>query len=76
MIVPIQTGRSIMPVYIPTPTPTTTNTIQTYDDNVSAPVEQNTNPWFWALLIVIGIIAVILYCLFIKVLYDLVEGDE
>lgn len=74
MIIPIQSGRSIIPVYIPT---TTTSTTQTYEDGSgSAPIEQITNPWAWVIIIIMIIIVLLPVCLLLKDLKEFMKGKE
>ena len=74
MIIPIQSGQSITPVFIPSPT---TNTVQTYEsDGSSTPIDQITNPWAWVILIIMLIIVFLPIGLLIKELIKFLENIE
>ena len=72
MIVPINNGRSIMPIYIPQPVHTNTGTLQQSDIGT-----QSSEPtiWDWVILGTVVIFIVAVAVIFIKLLKDL-GGEE
>ena len=68
MIVPINNGRSITPIYIPQPVPTNTGVLQQSDTGT-----QSSEPtiWAWVILGAVVIFIVAVAVIFIKLLKDL-----
>lgn len=68
MIVPINNGRTITPIYIPQPVPTNTGVLQQ-----SGAGTQSSEPtiWAWAILGAVVIFVVAVVVIFIKLLKDL-----
>ena len=76
MIIPINNGRTITPLYIPTPTTNSQQTIQqtAQQPNNTEPIDWS-NPGAWAvILVVVGLIVVATVC-FAKLLKE-IEGGE
>lgn len=68
MIVPINNGRSITPIYIPQPVHTNTGTLQQSDTGT-----QSSEPtiWAWVMLGAVVIFIIAVAVIFIKLLKDL-----
>lgn len=77
MIIPINNGRTITPIYIPTPTTNSQQTIHqtTQQTNNTEPIDWS-NPVAWVvILVVVGlIVAVTVY--FAKLLKEIEGGEE
>lgn len=76
MIIPINSGRSITPIYIPQPVSTNTGVLEQ-----SSTSTQSSEPpvWAWVALGVAVIFLIVFIVYFIKVLKDLIKdayGDE
>ena len=72
MIIPINNGRTITPIYIPQPVHTNTGILQQSDTGTQS---REPTVWDWVILGVVAILIIAVAVIFIKLLKDL-GGEE
>lgn len=77
MIIPINNGRTIIPLYIPTPSTNSQQTIQqtTQQTNNSEPIDWS-NPGAWVVILVVVGFIVVFTKYFAKLLKEITGGED